>query len=129
MTKAERAQQLRDDPITHYNCAQAVLMPFAEEHGLDEGFAADLAAHFGGGMGFGGTCGALTGALMALGLDWADEETAQALVDEFRRTEGETACARLLERQQAEGGSKKAFCDALIAHCVRLVEQKSKKRS
>ena len=66
MTKKERAAQLRNDPNVHYNCAQSVLMPFAEELGLTPEQANAISAHFGSGMRVGATCGAATGALMAL---------------------------------------------------------------
>ncbi len=51
-----------------YNCAQAVLMALAGRFGLDTATAARLATGFGVGMGRGGTCGAVSGAVMALGL-------------------------------------------------------------
>lgn len=52
-----------------YNCAQSVLMAFAETYGLPPEQAAQVAAGFGGGMGgLGRTCGAVSGGLMALGL-------------------------------------------------------------
>jgi C_GCAxxG_C_C family probable redox protein len=54
-------------------CSQAVLMAYAPEHGLDDDHAGRIAAGFAGGMGVGGTCGALTGALMVLGLALCDE--------------------------------------------------------
>ena len=36
MTKLERARELRADTARHYNCCQSVVLPFAEELGLDE---------------------------------------------------------------------------------------------
>ena len=65
---ADRAQALRDDPAVHYNCAQGVLVPFAEAAGLDPETAYRLAANFGGGMKRASVCGAVNGGLMALGL-------------------------------------------------------------
>ena len=51
------------------NCAQAVLCAFAGELGLDAETAMRAATGFGGGMGrLAGTCGAVTGAIMAIGL-------------------------------------------------------------
>ena len=52
------------------NCAQAVLATFAERFGLPGETALHLAAPFGGGMGRSGAgaCGAVSGALLALGL-------------------------------------------------------------
>ena len=51
----------------NYNCAESVLRAANEEYGLglDEG-ALKLMAGFGGGMGCGGVCGALSGGIAAL---------------------------------------------------------------
>ena len=52
-----------------FSCSQAVLMAFAPGLGMDERQAALVSSAFGGGMArHGWTCGALTGALMAVGL-------------------------------------------------------------
>lgn len=57
-------------------CSQAILCAYAESFGLDREMAVRLAAGFGGGMGrMAGTCGAVTGAYMVLGLK-ADAATA-----------------------------------------------------
>jgi C_GCAxxG_C_C family probable redox protein len=54
-----------------FNCSQAVFSAYAEHLGLDEKAALKIAAGFGGGMGrMAETCGAVTGALMALGLKY-----------------------------------------------------------
>lgn len=51
-----------------YNCAQATFCAFADEIGMDMDFAARLSSSFGGGMGrMREVCGAVSGALMALG--------------------------------------------------------------
>ena len=51
------------------NCSLAILSTYAEDLGLDREVALKAAAGFGGGMGrMAGTCGAVTGALMVLGL-------------------------------------------------------------
>lgn len=49
-----------------FNCAQSVLAVFAEDYGMPLKLALKLASPFGGGMRMAATCGALTGALMAL---------------------------------------------------------------
>jgi len=51
-----------------FNCAQSVLIAFQEDNGPDTESIMALAAGFGGGMGrLQQTCGALTGAFMAIG--------------------------------------------------------------
>ncbi len=68
-----------DEAITAFdagcNCAQSVLIPFAQDLGMMRETAMKLAAGFGGGMcHLDQTCGAVTGAIMALGLKfgWTD---------------------------------------------------------
>jgi C_GCAxxG_C_C family probable redox protein len=91
------------------NCAQAVLCAFAEEQGISQESALRLATGFGGGMGrTSGACGALTGAVMVLGLargmrrpeDAAAKEPTYALVAEFirrfRQEQGGVDCTELL---------------------------------
>ena len=51
-----------------FNCAQAVLAAFAEGFGLSEEMALKVATQFGGGARKGEMCGAVSGALMVLGL-------------------------------------------------------------
>ena len=68
MTHMEKAKALRADTAVHYNCAQSVIIPFAAEMGITEEQANAMGAHFGSGMRHGSTCGAVTGALMALGM-------------------------------------------------------------
>ena len=63
----ERAKQLRDTAPQSNNCAQTIMRAYAEEMGLTEEQAAAIGCNFGGGMKCGGTCGAITGALMVLG--------------------------------------------------------------
>lgn len=48
-----------------YNCAESIIMAFNEDTNLD--IPVSIASPFGGGMSVGGTCGAITGTLMAVG--------------------------------------------------------------
>jgi C_GCAxxG_C_C family probable redox protein len=106
MNRPERADQLFQQG---FNCAQSVACTFAEDLDADRGLTLRLATGFGGGMGHtGGTCGALTGAFMALGLAFGMEESTDqaakqktyALVAEaakrFRAQAGATSCPDLL---------------------------------
>ena len=123
MTHTEHAAALRSDTAAHYNCAQAVLIPFAKQAGLTEEQANALAAHFGSGMRHGATCGAVTGALMALGVLGCGEDAAKALLQAFRAQQGDTACAGLLAIGKEKGLVKKDHCDAMVLAAVELVEQ------
>lgn len=123
MTHQEHAAALRADTTTHYNCAQSVLVPFAKDAGLTEEQANALAANFGSGMRHGATCGAVTGALMALGALGYGEEASRALLQEFRAREGELTCAQLLAIGKEKGLEKKAHCDSMVLAAVELVDK------
>ena len=92
-----------------FSCAQAIVAAFGDQHGLDTQQALRVAGGFGGGMArMGETCGAVTGALMVIGLlygktrpgdDAAKEKTYQVVhqfVDEFRTRHGSILCRDLL---------------------------------
>ncbi len=66
MKKSERA---RRDFVNGASCSQAVFSAFAVEYGLCKETAMKLGSGFSGGMGrMGNTCGAVTGAIMTIGL-------------------------------------------------------------
>jgi C_GCAxxG_C_C family probable redox protein len=65
-TPVENAQAVFDQG---FNCSQSVFSAFAGQFGLDKQSALKLASPFGGGVARRGeTCGAVSGALLALGL-------------------------------------------------------------
>ena len=59
----------------NFNCTQGVFTTYAIEHGLDEKLALKLATNFGGGARKGEMCGAVSGALMVLGLLYGHSES------------------------------------------------------
>jgi len=91
-----------------YNCAQAVLAPFAERYGLPQEAAFKIATPFGGGMGDSGSiCGAVSGAVMAIGLargtavgDKVQKDACYALASDFlarfQAQHGDLTCPVLL---------------------------------
>ena len=106
MDRSEKALTWFDNK---FNCSQSVLVSFAEELGLSEDEALRIASAFGGGIGLQQyTCGALTGASMALGLRFGkglnDEddkkqftyERTVELFNEFAKLNGSTNCRNLL---------------------------------
>ena len=129
-TFLEEAKRLRGTTERHYNCAQAVLVPFAKSLGIDEELAMNLSVHFGGGMKMGSVCGAVTGGLMALGLMGVDQAAdANAFCREIRnRHEGCLDCRDLLRMNMERGGEKKPHCDAMVYESVLLVEELCRKR-
>ena len=123
MTHMEKTQALRADTNVHYNCAQAVLVPFAAEMGLSEEQAYTLGAHFGAGMRHGSTCGAVTGALMVLGMLGYDESTATAMLRKVREGHGALDCATLLRTSHEAGIPRKPHCDGMVFELVQAVEE------
>jgi C_GCAxxG_C_C family probable redox protein len=90
------------------NCTQAVLAAFGAAHGIDRDTAMRLGGAFGSGMQMGETCGAVTGALMVVGLRHAKasaagflsrDRTEQATLDfveRFKARNGTVSCKELL---------------------------------
>lgn len=126
----EQAKQLRNDPKVHYNCAQAVFLPFARRQGLTDEAALAITANFGAGMRAGLTCGAITGGLMALGLCGAGDPTdAQEFLRKMRANhEGMSACSELLAANAKTGRPKKAHCDDMVYEAVELVDAMLRER-
>lgn len=105
MSKTDKALELFSN---NFNCSQAVFAVFAPDFGLDEKLALKLATSFGGGARNGEICGAVSGALMVLGLkyghfDAADSEQksrAYAIAVEytkrFKEANGSIVCRDLL---------------------------------
>jgi C_GCAxxG_C_C family probable redox protein len=128
-----------------YACSQAVLMAFASRLGVAEEVAAGAASAFGGGMARNGwTCGALTGALIAVGLH-AGNRTAEgaarkddaylrvnALFARFIDRHGAADCRTLtgcnlldpMERQAAsDAGVFKTVCPTLVRTAAAFVAE------
>ena len=126
----EKAKELRAITERHYNCAQSVLVPFAEAAGISEEQAYRTAANFGSGMKMAGTCGAVTGGLMVLGLFGIDDgPTVNSYYAKVKGNhEGFLDCADLLRINKERGGEKKPHCDAMVYECVSLVEEILKER-
>ena len=100
--------QAREFFEQHYNCAQSTFAPFAEYFGMEINLAMKLATPFGGGMGHAGQiCGAVSGALLAIGLaegitsyDRDKKYTCYRLAEEFqsrfKAVHGSLTCPGLL---------------------------------
>ncbi len=121
----KRSHALRDDTTIHYNCAQAVLIPFAEKKGISAAQATAITANFGSGMRAGLTCGAITGGLMALGL--YDAGDAEASAEFMRRMKGLhgglSNCRDLLREEVHSPAEKKPHCDGMVYEAVEIVEE------
>lgn len=126
------------------NCAQSVLMSFAEDVHLEEKNALRIALGFGGGMGMGETCGAVTGAYMVLGMKAQSHgKTYQQIKDEtkaavrkfnslFMARHGSLSCKKLLgvdistpEGTEAARNNQlfETRCTKFVASSVELLEE------
>lgn len=108
------AEALRLDTTTHYNCGQSVLVPFAKEMGYTPEQVFQLGAHLGGGMKHGSVCGALSGALIALGALGYDDGQARTFIRNFQTAYGSTQCSALLSQSAKEGIPRNQHCNHLV---------------
>lgn len=120
----EKAMQLRSNAMCP-NCAETIMMTYAEELGLSESQMKALGTNFGGGMKSGSTCGAVTGALMVLGAFGISDPH---IVGEFQRKmkenhNGMINCFDLLRANTQAGGQKKPHCDGMIKEAIELIEE------
>lgn len=118
METKERAVALHGEG---YNCAQCVLLACGEYTGLDEKTAIAVSAPFGGGMRCGEMCGAVSGGLMAVGLNRgaakkdAVAAMAKRLSAEFKERMG---CLRCQDLKRAG-----VSCDSCIACGAEIAEK------
>lgn len=122
MDYKEKAFALRE---AGENCAQAVLGCCCGDVGLDPDTASHMAAFFGGGMRQGETCGVASGALMALGMRYGDENNRRCdkSVKFLRAFQSEFGALRCRELVGAEGQKKKDLCPVLIAWAADYLEE------
>ena len=93
------------------SCAQVVLGCYADALGYDQEETDRMAACFAGGMFMGDACGAVTGALMVIGLSVEPDKakkTAQAFQAAFREKCGSCICRDLLGYDLADPAQEDA---------------------
>jgi len=104
-----RAEEAKKQFEKGFSCAPAVFSTYSEQLGLGKELALKIACGFGGGIGrMGRTCGAVTGAVMVIGLkhgqvDLADEESrrkthklVKEFIDRFTALHGSIECRELI---------------------------------
>jgi C_GCAxxG_C_C family probable redox protein len=128
-----------------FNCAQAVLVSHCQEYGLSDELAKKVSGGFGGGMGnIGEVCGAVSGALMLIGLKYAkyqesDTESkaktyklVKEYTENFKKEFGSINCSKLLKFDLSKedeaikarnSGVFKEVCPVLVKKAVELVEE------
>ncbi len=107
-----------------HNCAQAVVSTYCDLVGLDASASMDVAGAFGTGMGnMEGTCGAIVGAGMVIGLATRDRklsrERMRLLMTRFEERNGATVC-RLLKG--AGTGVPLRDCPGCVADACEILE-------
>jgi C_GCAxxG_C_C family probable redox protein len=120
-----------------FHCSQSVFAAFSDELGLSRETALKIACPFGGGLGgYGKTCGALTGAMMVLGLkygssDIADvesktksKEKTRQLIEHFENTHSSSNCNDLVgfDRSHMLGDALKDKLPEFHSKCPKYLE-------
>ena len=133
MSKADTANNY----FNTYNCAQSVFTAYAPDFGIGKDQALSLAAGFGGGIGrLQETCGAVSGAVLVLGLSSRFREAdgrekinevyakVRRFVEEFTKEMGTSKCRDLLNCDLSSEEGQKFFKDNNLKDkcrsCVRL---------
>ena len=121
MNRAEQAAQLK----SRMNCCQAVLVAFSDVTGFPEETAMRLGSAFGSGMGgMEGTCGALCGAEMVLGMKLYDGKPlharAKSLHQSFKERAGSTICKEL---KGVGTGKVLCSCEDCVRHAAALSDE------
>lgn len=129
------------------NCAQIVFSYFAEKNDLDINKALKITSAFGGGMGKGDVCGAITGAYMALGLIYGNDlenrdrsilkEKIKEFDLEFQKISMERRCEDILgvnvgDKEKVMEFAKKnpdfkAICPKLVINSINIIEKLEEK--
>ncbi len=128
MNKSEMALKNFNETL---NCSQAVLSAFAEDLGVDLKTANRIASAFGGGIARNGeTCGAVSGALMSIGLKhWnSDIDPAEAkanvyaisnkFINEFKAKNNSIKCKELLDADLSTEEGRKKMKDEKLSEKV-----------
>ena len=118
------------------NCAQAIVVAFADVTGLDRDFSARMSSSFGGGMGrLREVCGAVSGMLMVAGLLYGYDDPGEkdcnkkahyALVQElagkFREEAGSIVCREILKNPPSDPNPTPRTAEFYAKRpCARLV--------
>jgi C_GCAxxG_C_C family probable redox protein len=120
-----------------FNCSQAIVAVFSEEHGFPAETALKIAYPFGRGMGgCGHTCGALTGAMMVIGMKYGTagqnetdkmklaREKTRRLIEIFESEHGTTLCNDLtgFDQRKLNGPELMAMLPHFHNTCRKFLE-------
>lgn len=111
---------------TGYNCAQAVACSFCDYAGIEEEQMKQITQAFGVGMGtMEGTCGAIAGANVVLGLKNGEDRAktvgeARKIMTDFQKRNGAVTCKVL---KGIETGKVLRNCEDCVRDAVELLEK------
>jgi len=121
MNRETRKQIAVEKKNCGHNCAQAILCTYADIAGIDEATAMRLAAPFGAGMGnMEGTCGAITGAGLVLGLSGGSTRQMRQIMNNFQERNGATQCKLL---KGVGTGKVLRECSDCVADAAEFLEE------
>ena len=117
-----------------YMCSQCVFAHFAPELGVSEELALQLSSGFGGGSFYGGTCGAVVGAHLALSMEdgWSEDPAREqigrlegkikAFNDRFSEKHGSILCREILGKSFADPEeTAEIYAQNLMARCPEVI--------
>ena len=140
----DREYQAAELFVNGYNCAQAVIMVYADKLGMDPKVCAKLSSSFGGGMGrMREVCGAVSGMLMVAGILYGYEgpeegevkkahyTRVQYFAEEFRKEAGSIICRDILKNPPSDPNPsprteeyyKQRPCVRMVCLAVRILER------
>jgi C_GCAxxG_C_C family probable redox protein len=141
LSKAEKAKEQFEKG---FSCAPAVFSTYSKQLGLEKELALKIACGFGGGIGrMGRTCGAVTGAIMVIGLKHGQanvddaksgQETRKLVkefIDKFTALHGSIECKELLGYDLSSARGLKAAkekgvfenkCPGFVYDAARILE-------
>jgi len=119
-----------------YNCSQAMLATFSEKYGLSKAQALSIACGFGAGVRVGEICGAVSGAVLIIGLKYGSEksicyEKTVEFNNAFRQKNGYIVCRDLLGydisteigmNTAKEKGLFNTTCVDMVTNAVEILE-------
>ena len=138
----DKKQIAMDAMSKKFNCAQSVFVALSDEVGVSRETALKMAACFGGGMKCGEVCGAVTGALMALGMKYGscqendlagkqfEGQKGLEFIKKFKEKHGTILCRELLkyhadkpeEMKAAIQKGHSAVCSKAVCDAVEIAE-------
>ena len=125
-----------------FNCAQAVFSSFSEDYGLETAMACKIAGGLGSGARMAELCGAVSGAVLVIGLKHGQGTSAEAdmklkcnveteeFMRRFRAANGDIVCRNLLKCDIAtkdgreiavDKGLFRTICKGLVVSAIKIL--------